>query len=184
MLTSATKLLTTFGPDDGHVSEPETGLVLASTDVVAHDMVSLAWLIENRAKLVIKHANAYSSAAVFIGEDTTDEDWDRVISTNLTKEQDAQLRAAFADEARVGLLVCMDTHLTETAQLADEFTFDVGLIPEIDVFNPVETATAPFILPGQSFGADRRRNDRAMHGHRLVDLDAGSAANPPTKRKK
>jgi uncharacterized protein (DUF362 family) len=51
VLTSATKLLTTFGPDDGHVSEPETGLVLASTDVVAHDMVSLAWLIESRAAM-------------------------------------------------------------------------------------------------------------------------------------
>ncbi|UCE87391.1 MAG: DUF362 domain-containing protein [Deltaproteobacteria bacterium] len=51
VLTSATKLLTTFGPDDGTVSEPETGLVFASTDVVAHDMVSLAWLIENRAAL-------------------------------------------------------------------------------------------------------------------------------------
>jgi len=51
VLTSATKLLTTFGPDDGTVSEPETGLVLASTDVVAHDMVSLSWLLENRAAL-------------------------------------------------------------------------------------------------------------------------------------
>jgi uncharacterized protein (DUF362 family) len=49
VLTSATKLLTTFGPDQGYVSEPETGLVFASTDVVAHDMVSLAWLIESRA---------------------------------------------------------------------------------------------------------------------------------------
>jgi len=48
VLTSATKVLSTFGPDCGYVSEPDTGLVLASTDVVAHDMVSLAWLIENR----------------------------------------------------------------------------------------------------------------------------------------
>jgi uncharacterized protein (DUF362 family) len=51
VLTSATKLLTTFGPDDGRVSEPETGLVFASTDVVAHDLVSLSWLLENRAAL-------------------------------------------------------------------------------------------------------------------------------------
>ena len=48
VLTSATKVLTTFGPDDGHVHEPETGLIIASESVVAHDMVSLAWLIENR----------------------------------------------------------------------------------------------------------------------------------------
>ncbi len=49
VVTGATKVLTTFGPDDGYVMEPETGLVIASTSVVAHDMVSLAWLNENRA---------------------------------------------------------------------------------------------------------------------------------------
>jgi uncharacterized protein (DUF362 family) len=48
VLTSATKVLTTFGPDQGSVEEPETGLVIASESVVAHDMVSLAWLVENR----------------------------------------------------------------------------------------------------------------------------------------
>lgn len=48
VLTSATKVLTTFGPDQGRVVEPETGLVFASRDVVAHDMVSLAWLVEAR----------------------------------------------------------------------------------------------------------------------------------------
>jgi uncharacterized protein (DUF362 family) len=49
VLTSATKVLATFGPDQGHVVEPETGLVIASSSVLAHDMVSLAWLIETRA---------------------------------------------------------------------------------------------------------------------------------------
>ncbi len=48
VLTSATQVLTTFGPDDGYVLTPETGLVIASPSVVAHDMVSLAWLIESR----------------------------------------------------------------------------------------------------------------------------------------
>lgn len=48
VLTSATQVLTTFGPDDGHVLVPETGLVIASPSVVAHDMVSLAWLLESR----------------------------------------------------------------------------------------------------------------------------------------
>ncbi len=48
VVSSGTKVLTTFGPDDGHVQEPETGLIIASDSVVAHDMVSLAWLIENR----------------------------------------------------------------------------------------------------------------------------------------
>jgi uncharacterized protein (DUF362 family) len=51
VLSSATKVLTTFGPDDGHIAEPETGIVFASTDLVAHDMISLAWLLENRAAM-------------------------------------------------------------------------------------------------------------------------------------
>ncbi|MBW2139123.1 MAG: DUF362 domain-containing protein, partial [Deltaproteobacteria bacterium] len=51
VLTTATKILTTRGPDKGFVSEPETGLVIASESVVAHDMISLAWLIKNRAAL-------------------------------------------------------------------------------------------------------------------------------------
>ena len=48
VLSSADKVLTTFGPDNGHVFQPETGLVIASESVVAHDMVSLAWLLETR----------------------------------------------------------------------------------------------------------------------------------------
>lgn len=48
VLSSATQVLTTFGPDEGYVAEPETGLVMASPSVVAHDMVSLAWLLDNQ----------------------------------------------------------------------------------------------------------------------------------------
>jgi uncharacterized protein (DUF362 family) len=48
VLSAADKILTTFGPDKGLVVEPEIGLVMASESVVAHDMVSLAWLLENR----------------------------------------------------------------------------------------------------------------------------------------
>lgn len=51
VLTAADKILATFGPDDGHVAQPETGLIVASESVVAHDMVSLAWLAENRRGL-------------------------------------------------------------------------------------------------------------------------------------
>jgi hypothetical protein len=47
-LTAATQILTTLGPDDGFVAQPETGLVIASESIVAHDMVSLAWLLHNR----------------------------------------------------------------------------------------------------------------------------------------
>jgi len=51
VLTTATKVLTTFGPDDGFVAAPATGLVIASESIVAHDMVSLAWLLKNRAMI-------------------------------------------------------------------------------------------------------------------------------------
>ena len=48
VLTSATRVLTTFGPDDGFKHAPDTGLVLASPSAVAHDMLSLAWLLAGR----------------------------------------------------------------------------------------------------------------------------------------
>jgi hypothetical protein len=37
-----------MGPDDGFIAKPKTGLVVASEAIVAHDMVSLAWLLHNR----------------------------------------------------------------------------------------------------------------------------------------
>ena len=48
VLTAADKVLATFGPDEGRVCQPEVGLVIASESVLAHDMISLAWLIEIR----------------------------------------------------------------------------------------------------------------------------------------
>lgn len=48
VLSSATQVLTTFGPDNGYVVTPATGLVMASSSLLAHDMASLAWLLENR----------------------------------------------------------------------------------------------------------------------------------------
>ena len=51
VLTAADKVLATFGPDDGRVCQPEIGLVIASESVVAHDMISLAWLIETRRRM-------------------------------------------------------------------------------------------------------------------------------------
>ena len=48
IITVADKVLATFGPDKGFVITPENGLVFASLSVVAHDMVSLAFLLENR----------------------------------------------------------------------------------------------------------------------------------------
>ncbi len=51
VISAADKILTTFGPDKGYVYEPDKGLIIASASVVAHDMVSLAWLLENRRSI-------------------------------------------------------------------------------------------------------------------------------------
>jgi hypothetical protein len=48
VISAADKILTTYGPDKGLIVEPEIGLIMASESVVSHDMVSLAWLLENR----------------------------------------------------------------------------------------------------------------------------------------
>ena len=48
VLTVATKVQTTFGPDRGFAAEPDPGLVFGSTSLLAHDMVSLGWLSWNR----------------------------------------------------------------------------------------------------------------------------------------
>jgi uncharacterized protein (DUF362 family) len=47
VISAADRILTSYGPDKGYVSQPETGLIMASRSVVAHDMVSLAWLLDN-----------------------------------------------------------------------------------------------------------------------------------------
>ena len=45
----------------------------------------------------------------------------------------------------------------EATRLTDEFTLDVGFLPTIDLFDPVETAAAPvFLIPGLSTAADAR----------------------------
>ena len=51
VVTSATKVMALFGPDNGRVVAPETGIVFASTDPVAHDLVSLNWLLATRAAI-------------------------------------------------------------------------------------------------------------------------------------
>jgi hypothetical protein len=39
---------TTFGPDKGFAAVPDPGIVFGSESLLAHDMVSLAWLLYNR----------------------------------------------------------------------------------------------------------------------------------------
>jgi len=59
VLSAADKILTTFGPDKGLVVQPEIGLVMASESVVAHDMVSLAWLLENRVSVPLSEKEGF-----------------------------------------------------------------------------------------------------------------------------
>jgi uncharacterized protein (DUF362 family) len=48
VINDASQMITTLGPDNGFIVKPVTGLIIASQDVVAHDMVALAWLLRNR----------------------------------------------------------------------------------------------------------------------------------------
>ena len=50
VVTDATAVQTTFGPDFGYVARPAAGLVLASTDLVAHEFVAHRWLAWTRAE--------------------------------------------------------------------------------------------------------------------------------------
>jgi uncharacterized protein (DUF362 family) len=64
VVSAADLILTTYGPDKGYVMKPENGLAMASRSVVAHDMVSLAWLILGRSetqaaeKTILKDPNS------------------------------------------------------------------------------------------------------------------------------
>ncbi len=59
VLSAADKILTTVGPDEGYVHQPEIGMVIASESVIAHDMVSLAWLLENRRRIPSAKQNGF-----------------------------------------------------------------------------------------------------------------------------
>ena len=48
--SSGRKVQAAFGPDNGPVTEPDYGLVFASEDILAHEMVAYAWLSWNREK--------------------------------------------------------------------------------------------------------------------------------------
>jgi len=47
-ISSGTKLVTTVGPDFGTIVEPEDGLIFASRDLLANDLLAGAWLEANR----------------------------------------------------------------------------------------------------------------------------------------
>jgi len=47
-VSSGRSVFSTFGPDDGHVSTPDYGLLVASDDLLAHELLCYAWLQWNR----------------------------------------------------------------------------------------------------------------------------------------
>jgi uncharacterized protein (DUF362 family) len=59
VVTAADKILATYGPDKGYIFQPDNGLVIASESVVAHDMVSLAWLLQNRCAIPDAEKNGF-----------------------------------------------------------------------------------------------------------------------------
>jgi len=59
VVTAADKILTTYGPNKGYIFQPDNGLMIASESVVAHDMVSLAWLLENRCAIPESEKNGF-----------------------------------------------------------------------------------------------------------------------------
>jgi uncharacterized protein (DUF362 family) len=57
-LSVAHRVLTTFGPDRGYVATPDRGLVIASTDLPAHDTAATAWYLWNHRHVTPEEAKA------------------------------------------------------------------------------------------------------------------------------
>ena len=66
VISAADKLLTTIGPDHGYVHHPETGLIIASQSIVAHDRVSLAWLLENRSHIPQEKRDSFADRSPLV----------------------------------------------------------------------------------------------------------------------
>ena len=68
VISAADKLLATVGPDKGYIFEPDTGLIIASSSVVAHDMVSLAWLLENRGMIPASERDSFMDTSTIVSK--------------------------------------------------------------------------------------------------------------------
>ncbi len=102
VLSVATKVQTTYGPDKGFAAEPDPGLVFGSESILAHDMVSLSWLLWNRefttpaAQLswyhdpYVTYPGALNRAFVWyiwgMGELFESETYDTVVITSVTTD--------------------------------------------------------------------------------------------------
>ena len=68
VISTGDKLLATFGPDKGYIHTPSAGLVIASESIVAHDMVSLAWLLYNRKLLPAEEQDTFMDTSTSIAK--------------------------------------------------------------------------------------------------------------------
>jgi uncharacterized protein (DUF362 family) len=68
VISTGDKLLATFGPDKGYIHTPSSGLVIASESIVAHDMVSLAWLLYNRKLLPVEEQDTFKDTSTTIAK--------------------------------------------------------------------------------------------------------------------
>ena len=141
-VTAADKVLATFGPHSGHVMVPQQGLVIASRSMVAHDLISLAWLILhwNQAPWSSKLALTDPSSNKF----TTNlanrmvcgvlGGWSRVMSAETMEHsprpeiwRDRTLRRAFELFAGVPTIELQPTQSSISPQLLAEFASMVAL---------------------------------------------------------
>jgi len=62
LVSSGRSVLTTLGPDNGHVAEPDFGLVFASEDLLAHELLAYGWLKWNRSFMTSSLTHATSGS--------------------------------------------------------------------------------------------------------------------------
>ena len=68
VISTGDKILATFGPDKGYIYRPSAGLVIASESIVAHDMVSLAWLLYNRKLMPAEKQDTFMDKSTSIAK--------------------------------------------------------------------------------------------------------------------
>lgn len=68
VVSTGDKILATFGPNQGYIQTPSVGLVMASESLVAHDMVSLAWLLYNRTILPAEEQDTFRDTSTTVAK--------------------------------------------------------------------------------------------------------------------
>lgn len=145
VVTAADKILATLGPDLGHVFAPQQGLVIASRSMIAHDLVSLAWLLKHwrQAPWLHKQALTDPSSSKFVTNMAnrvlvaTLGGWKRGFSAETMENsplpniwRDRTLARAFELMGGIPNIQLQPTQPSISPQLLDEFASMVTLPPE------------------------------------------------------